>query len=533
MNERSLKFAQAIRWQGPGWFFGIAVVYFIGWTPLLAQLVVNDRRPAWLIGGLFVAALLAGLWIDNRASLWLRVALLIPYYSLLLFWHIVFGVMASWMDPLYSLLALLLSITLMLPKVGRSLRLYVLVAGTVIAAAICTWEARPIGPWLFVAGLLSIPLGAAFIIWLCRHKRLKHVSGAAMAFFLFSLMIYPRGGVNYKFVMPGLVPEILAQPGVEAIYDYRDPGIAERMCTQVMFLAKAPDANRYLAGPQNPCHYLLRIDAYDSQAVQKIDLYSRGNDNIVFDPQDPNIFYLGTIDEFVRASVEPFKILDRVKLKESIHNLNFLQYDATRDRIFISYDFAPAVTILDRTSLRQVGSIPCPAGARTHDVWIDEPGNQVMVSSTYLIGWRVDTYNLQTLKHKNTYRRPLDLGFHFTTIDPDHRRVFMGSTASGELQVLDLDALTLAKSIQLEPGLRNHNYDAQRGLALVSNYFQGILHIIDSRTLTEVGRLSFGPRLRWVETDGQTGEWYCTSGAGGFRIDPEKVLNHPPADSTQ
>jgi hypothetical protein len=151
MNERSLKFVR--RSAGKDWLvLRYRGCVFHRLDALAGAACRHDRRPAWLIGGLFVAALLAGLWIDNRASLWLRVALLIPYYSLLLFWHIVFGVMASWMDPLYSLLALLLSITLMLPKVGRSLRLYVLVAGTVIAAAICTWEARPIGPWLFVAG---------------------------------------------------------------------------------------------------------------------------------------------------------------------------------------------------------------------------------------------------------------------------------------------------------------------------------------------------------------------------------------------
>jgi hypothetical protein len=59
------------------------------------------------------------------------------------------------------------------------------------------------------------------------------------------------------------------------------------------------------AGPQNPCHYLLRIDSYDSQAVQKMTC-TAAQRQYRFRSAGSQHFYLGTIDEFVRASVEPF-----------------------------------------------------------------------------------------------------------------------------------------------------------------------------------------------------------------------------------
>lgn len=532
MTARLPNLRQAIHWQGPGWFLGVAAVYFVGWTPLLAQLVVNDGRSPWLVGAAFLATLIFGLWIGHRAPLWLRIVLLIPYYGLLIFWHIAFGIMARWMDPLYFIFALLLSASLMLPTIGRRLRPYVLVAGLVSATVIASLDARPVGTWLFVLGLTTIPFGIWFMIWMCRENRMKHISGAAVAFFLFSLMIYPRGGINYKLVYPGHLPTILAQPGIEAIYDYRNPANVERMCTQVMFLARVPGTSMFIGGPQNPCRHLLRIDGADVAATKRLNLGSRGSDNLVFDPDDPRIFYTGTVNEILRVSVDPLRILDRRKLKNSIHNLNFFHYDPSQDRIFVSYDFSSAISILDRSTLRHTNSIPGPDGARTHDVWLDLPGSQILISCTDFIGWRVDTYDLNTLMHKNVYHWPWDIGFHFTTVDPQRRRAFMGSTATGELRVLNLDTLTLEKSIPLEPGLRNLNFDARRGLALIGNYFQGILHIIDSRTLTEVDRLFLGPRLRWVEVDEQSGEWYCTSGAGGFRINPEKALTFPPVDET-
>ncbi|HPQ68339.1 MAG TPA: hypothetical protein PKW95_04380 [bacterium] len=527
MTPRLQTLRQAIHWQGPGWFVGIVAVYFVGWTPLLAQLVVNDGRSPLLVGAAFLALFVGVLWLNQRAPRWLHIALLIPYYLVLLTFHVVFGYLARWMDPTYFLISLIISLSLLIPIFGRRFRPIILVIGFVLAALIASLDARAVGGWLFVAGLATIPLGAWFMIWLCRADRLKHVSSAALVFFLFSLMIYPRGGVNYKFIFPGHVAQVLAQPGIEAIYDYRDPANAERMCSQVMYLARAPESSLFIGGPQNPCRHLLRIDERNLASTKRLDIFGRGNDNIVFDPQDANLFYIGTVDEILRCSVEPFQVLERYKLKESIHNLNFLHYDPTEDRLFVSYDFAPAVSILDRATLNQIATIPCPDNARTHDLWFDPPVEQVMVSSTFFFGWRVDTYDLKTLAHKNAYRWPWDIGFHFTTVDPRYRRAFLGSTATGELRILNLDTLAWEKSLQLEPGLRNHNFDRQRGLALVGNYFKGILHVIDSRTLTEIGRLYLGPRLRWVQIDEQTGEWYCTSGAGGFRIIPEKALNLP------
>jgi hypothetical protein len=167
-------------------------------------------------------------------------------------------------------------------------------------------------------------------------------------------------------------------------------------------------------------------------------------------------------------------------------------------------------------------------GMVTDDVWPDPVGNQIFVSGTYAVGWQVYTYDKTTLAPRRVYRWFGDIGFHFSTIDPPGRRAYLASTTSGTLRVLDLDTLQPVGQIPLEVGLRNLAFDPVRRLVLISSYFRGNLFVYSPERGEVVGKIFLGPRLRWVQVDAESGQWYATSAAGGFAVDPEKALGNVP-----
>lgn len=514
---------RGLQWKGWGWFVGLCLFYAVAWTPLLAQLVVNDGYSPFIIGSVFIALFLCSRWIANNARSLARVVVFSPFYLALIGAHAAMGIMARWMDVRYFFWAVLLAAVLCIPRFGKFVRPYVMILGMTVAMLVTSWDARNSSLWLMFLGITCVPACWFFVVFMHGSKRLERVSGVVGACFLLGIMLYPRGVVNYKFVFPGLAQRVLEQPGVDAIYDYREPGTLDAMCSQVMFLFPLRDNLGFIAGPQTPCHQLVKLPAIGN-AAEKLELWTRGCDNALIDPFDPNVMYMGTIDNILKISIFPFDVVKIVTLKRSIHNVNFLQYDHESDRIFVSYDFGPAISVLDRATLKVVASIPGPDGARTHDVWLDDIGGLVWVSSTDVIGWRINTYRLTDLQPVRQYRWPWDIGFHFTTIDPVNRRGYLGSTATGQVRVLDLDTLTEVARFPLDPGLRNLNFDRGREWTIIGNYFQGRLHVWDSRSMRDIGDVYLGPRVRWVHVDEETGDWYVASSVGGFRIDPDRVF---------
>ena len=505
-------------------FAGIVCVYAVAWFPFLGQLVLNDRRPLWLVGPLFVLLVYAGLRWRTLVPIWLRAVLAVPYWGLLLFFHILFGTMSHWMSPGYFWLCLVLAVAMALPRIGPYLVRPVTVAAPVLLLVSTVRDVYWYAPWAAAAWFGLCVLLSAGLVWLNRDHRLISVSRATLAFFLFALLIYPRGGVIYKLVFPGRLDAVLARAGVTAVFDYSDPRARREIGSQTMFLARVPGESVFVTGPQTPCRNVVVIRLGSETEYAKVELGMRGGDNILFDPDDPRQAYVGTVFGLVHLSLEPPRVLRTLRLQSSFHNLNFLHYDAPRDRIFVSFDFHPEIAVIDRTTFEKVGAIPCPRRTRTHDLWLDPVGGQVTVSATYPFGWRIDTYDLDTFERKRTYRWPWNIGFHFTTVDPEGRRMYLASTASGQVRVLDLDSLEEVFTFYLEPGLRNLNFDASRRLVLISSYFHGNLFVWDADAREFVGSLNLGRRLRWVEVDPENGLWYAATAVGGFAIDPNAAF---------
>jgi len=365
---------------------------------------------------------------------------------------------------------------------------------------------------------------AGGIVWLWRRGAFRAPSRVAIAFAALSLMIYPKSFVGYRFVFPGYLPEILAQPGVQAVYSYSEPETVAKIPSQIMFMMKVPGTEVHVLGPQKPYHQLVIIDRGQTEEVRFLEIWNRGSDNAVFDPHDRNILYIGAGNNLHRIDLGSPRILESLKLDQSFHNVNFIHYDVQGDRLFLSEDAGNQVFVVDRKTFRKVEEIPSPSGSVTDDVWIDPVGHLVLTDTRYFLGRRVDTYDRVTLNRKNTYFWPLDYGFNFGTLDPEHRRAFLASTLSGEVRVLDLDTLEPVDSFRLAPGIRNLNFDPLRRWVVIGNYFRGLLHVYDLDKKRILGPLFLGSRLRWVEVDSSNDRWYATSSVGGFEITPDRAF---------
>jgi len=292
-----------------------------------------------------------------------------------------------------------------------------------------------------------------------------------------------------------------------------------------MFLARLPESDIFILGPQKPYHHLYFLRSGDPPYVTTLDLGSRGSDNLAFDPDDPSIVYVGAGNWLYQVSAASPRIIKSVELDRSIHNLNFLHFDSQGDRFFISKDIGDQIFVVDRKTFRIIATIPSPYKTLTDDVWLDPAGDLVLVDSRYFIGRRVDTYDRSTLRQKKTYFWPWDYGFNFSTLDPDGRRVYLASTVTGKVRVLDLDTLTPADEFRLESGIRNLNFDSERRWLLIGSYFKGRLFVYDVDRKKVIGHLFLGSRLRWVHVDAENRNWYAATSVGGFEISPDEAFS--------
>jgi hypothetical protein len=504
-------------------FLAAAGVYLPPWAPAFGQWIVQDHRSKLAAGAIVLGGLTLGRWLHakSRAA---TIALAVPYYAALLALNLFFGYMGRWMDPTYFAIVVALAALSLVPRARRVLVPVQLVLTVLVLFGYAARDLWAHAPGFALACIPGAALGLACVAWIVHRGRAAEFSGLAWALAVFGLLLYPRGAIVYGLDFPGYLPRVLAQPGVTALFDTRDPGLRAALGTQTMFVARVPGTETYVVGPQKPFTHLGLYAPGPPPRVTRLDVKTRGADNLVFDPEDPRTVFVGTVDRLLEVSTRPPLIRRELPLKQSIHNLNFLQYDSGADRLFVSQDFGREVFVVDRRTLREVARIPCAPRAVTDDVWVDPVGRQVMVSGTYAVGWRVDTYDLATLARRRTHLWPWDIGFHFSTIDPEGRRAYLGSTTSGRVRVLDLDTLDPVGEFRLEVGLRNLNFDARRGWVLVGSYFRGNLFVVDARDSRVIGRLFLGPRLRWVEVDRERGTWTATTSVGGFAIDPDAAF---------
>jgi len=504
-------------------FLAVTAVYTVAWAPALGVFGDHPYKVLTAVGLGAPTAVLLGTRFHRTFP---RIAgvLRIPYWGLLLALNLIFLPFSYCTSPPYFWAALGLASTALWLPLGRRSGSMILVASLLLMAVFTAGDLRLHAAWSAALFLAAGSIAAAATWALTRRGAFRSLSRIAFAFAALSLLIYPRSLLLYRFDFPGALPAVLAQPGVRAVYTYADPETKRQIPPQIMFLARMPGSDTYALGPQKPYHHLIFLEDEDPPRLTALELGSRGSDNLAFDPEQPDILYVGAGNFFHKISATPPRILHSLRLDRSIHNINFIHHSARGDSFFVSEDAGDQIFVVDRRGFAKKAEIPSPPWIWTDDVWLDPVGDLVLVNRRYFVGRRVDTYERSTLRHRNTYRWPLDYGFNFGTVDPEARRVYLASTVSGIVRVLDLDTLRPVDEFRLEPGLRNMNFDPGRRWVLLANYFRGTLHVYDVTRKRITGSVFLGTRLRWVDIDPASGNWYVSSSAGGFEIDPAEAF---------
>jgi len=108
--------------------------------------------------------------------------------------------------------------------------------------------------------------------------------------------------------------------------------------------------------------------------------------------------------------------------------------------------------------------------------------------------------------------------FHLLALDEEGHRLFVSNMAGRRLQVFDATDLRLLKEVEVDRGCRNLLWEARKNMLLYGSYFDGDLVALNGTTLTEIGRVHLGRRLRTISSDGH-GQALVASGGGLFVVD--------------
>lgn len=502
--------------------FGLGV----GLTPLAPALLILYLTRHWLgalSAAFFLSFLLAGVGLRKESTTWLTVAS-IPYWLLVFLTQIILFPVAWMMNPVFCTMAIILSIAALASRFYLPLASIVPIIGFSSMIVLTAVDMIP-ASLKIVLGVAALGLvGAAVLIWFARHRAFARLGGLMIALFVFNMMTFPRGFMNYKVPFPGDLAKVLSQPGIEAIYTYADPRIASLLPSQIMFMARVPQTNSYILGPHDPFKKLYLLHPGDPPLLKSLDFGGRGGDNCVFDPDDNSAFYILGRDSLHRVSTNPLRITDTLELGYSIMPLSYLRYDHKNDALIAVRTLTDKIFVIDRRSLTVLRQLPFPTGTIVKNAWLDATHGKLFVTGNSIIGWKMIVYDTTTwtVIHENHWFSPSIFNF---IIDPQGRKGYLGSILAGFVYVIDLDSLEVLESFFLGIGTRGFNFDPLRRLFIATSQFDGRLHIYDVDKRTFVAHPFIGKRGRWNVVDLESRRWFLTSSVGGFAIDPELLLS--------
>lgn len=142
---------------------------------------------------------------------------------------------------------------------------------------------------------------------------------------------------------------------------------------------------------------------------------------------------------------------------------------------------------------------------------------------TFFIAFFVGKYaalqiNPYTLKIQNKLMRPwwviMGAGADFAT-----RRLFLASTFTGRLHVIDLKTFSPVRSLYLGTGLREVLVDNRRNLLYVGNFITGKLLVMDLKNLKLLREFYLGDKLRALTLSPKSNILFAASVYGIFRVE--------------
>ena len=508
----------------------VVVIYLIPLSPHVMLRSMSSTTRFALVGIVFPLLVAVVAFLRSRfprTILGLSIVYWIP--------NLVFSLMLSMilraMDWVYFWLAVALALSALIPYRNRLFARWVPPATVVLLtsfAAVDIWfNSRILG----VAAVACGAAGVGLAVLMAKSGAIRKVSPFAVGMAAFCILIYGRGFFVYKLDFPGYAPRIVSQPGVSAVYTLGDPWWYERVPLQTYFLAPIEGDGQYIVGPQVPFHELTFIGKR-GDPVRRVELGSRGSENFQRDPDDPDLIYVASARRFFRISLSEAAIVDSITVPGSQFNLDYVRYDAKNDRFFITEDCGNELQVVDRKTFSRTGTIRKPPNSSLDDAWIDPIGNQVLVSYRCYTGRLLVSYDLDTFEQTGSLFNRFDHGFDNGTLDVEGRRLYLVSTITGKVYIVDVDRMEKTAEFKLELGLRDCTFDPVRRWALIGSYFRGRLFALDVDRGRVLGPVFLGRRLRWVQVN-DDGTYTAPTSSGGFVIDPDAAFTRVHAEFSE
>lgn len=405
------------------------------------------------------------------------------------------------LGPFYVVLVLLFS---GLETVLKSTKFFkaILEAAALLLVAIPAYYLSRYG-YEISGGSLIFVFGILFLMWV--FVSILSRSMVSVAFFLGLLCIYHALSFSrfWAYRDPGAVSRILSQAEVKSVL-LQPHGTLRRIYVD-------PE-EQYLIG-------VMQDSQKNASTVVKVSLRK---------PEPPAYLHEGGARDACFYKENVFVTLHE---KPEILKINLRQFTIER-RLQINmkplmnvFVHEPSRQLFVTSESHKMQSFPLTSLRKKADMIIDGNPYTSFFSEdkkTFFLAFFVGKYaalqiNPYTLKIQNKLMRPwwVIMG---AGADSATQRLFLASTFTGKLHVIDLKTFSPVRSLYLGTGLREVLVDRKRNVLYVGNFITGKLLVMDLKTLKLLREFYLGDKLRALTLSPKSNTLFAASVYGIFKI---------------
>ncbi len=171
-----------------------------------------------------------------------------------------------------------------------------------------------------------------------------------------------------------------------------------------------------------------------------------------------------------------------------------------------------ALVMHDRETFQPQGEIEVPGGMVVLDAWQAPGAARVYVS---MMGPSVAELDLGTGAVRLA---AVPFGGGQLTAVPERRQIFETDIVRHAINVIDMDGMSLVRTVGLDYTPRSVRADVARDLLLVTDWFGGRLVLYRLSTLAELASTPVAPHLRNIAYDSERGLVFATSKCGVMQV---------------
>jgi hypothetical protein len=333
---------------------------------------------------------------------------------------------------------------------------------------------------------------------------------------LFYLILVSALGISlysfYKAPPPDTSQDVLAQPGVSAIFEANDPQspLAQALGNQCRFIEQNCDGSLLLGGRGKQTGLVLYRD--NKTILTRIKNVS---DSIALDCEQ-NKIWAGEFEKrkILELNAQTGEALERYRFSK-LAGVSRLRYDKKRNMLFASKDDAPFFLRIDLETKKTVTT--------KFDHVILDFDFSTELDALFISRWGgiLKRLSLSKLEPQGSLFLP-DWLIQFQ-IDDQKLLCYVTKFYGGSVVKVNLSTLEVIQTRKFEPGLRFPILDKKRNALFVANFFTGDCLMLDADTLEPITSRNFGPRLRSIRLSRDGSTLYAPSALGGFAWDLEAL----------